>query len=275
MSFKFNDEIGTNILYFTSKCNLACSYCYEKKDREKLEKLNKQFVISKEDIDDFFKNLIEREGLESQSNVVLFGGEPTLVFDLVEYAVQKGVSMKKNIFYNLTTNGLWMSKYDNFKRVKNLQSITENRLAVEISYDVSGNFLRVDKNGKSHLDKTLKAIELCEKENINYRIRYTVQPANYKNIKKDIAYLTIKYPNARRIVVSVAYSDLDKEDFFSKYQSKNKVQKPLCGLVCDVCDYCKPIEYTYYYAKDGKQLKVKKGTQKEFNHFTKEGNNAK
>ena len=63
-----------HMLYVTTKCNLDCDYCYEQKDRNKLNK-HKELTIP--EIDEYLSQLNKIEP-DVQSKVVIFGGEPFL-----------------------------------------------------------------------------------------------------------------------------------------------------------------------------------------------------
>lgn len=134
-----------NFYFITNKCNANCSYCFVPHDN---------YVMTKEDID----NLVVPEDGDN----VIYGGEPTLYPDLVEYLIQK--LNNKNVY--LYTNGSNVSflqtlkdvkiyvNYDAYKYVlhKNVEDILQydwifTMAPSNLSYvvDVYNDFLKYDK----------------------------------------------------------------------------------------------------------------------------------
>ena len=109
------------IIHLTEKCNLNCTYCYEKRR-------NKD--ISFEDI----KHLIDYEISQKQkySIIIFYGGEPLLqkniIKDTIEYINSK--KAKTNFYYGITTNGTLLD--DDF-----INYMKENKF-VNIAYSIDG-----------------------------------------------------------------------------------------------------------------------------------------
>ena len=79
------------IALLTNQCNLACPYCFEKRDVQMMSL-------------DTAKKLVDFVAPQNSPHITLFGGEPTLMWDsiivpLTNYAEEKGVRL------NMTTNG--------------------------------------------------------------------------------------------------------------------------------------------------------------------------
>ena len=76
----------------TNKCNLKCSYCYERH-------LNTEYGCIKDDVKEKIADFIKSQG---DANVLyLFGGEPLLYKDIVKYYCEN-INARK---YVITTNG--------------------------------------------------------------------------------------------------------------------------------------------------------------------------
>jgi len=76
-------------LHLTNKCNLLCSYCYNKTDRETKIKLEKRGLVSPTMGTEEFKELIEKIIRYGVRRVLFTGGEPLLrpdALELVEFA---------------------------------------------------------------------------------------------------------------------------------------------------------------------------------------------
>ena len=77
MGRTFNLEINT-----TKKCNMSCTYCFEKETIKKANIEEKKSIIQPEEIVKFLENNITYlNKTYSSLNVSLWGGEPTLNMD--------------------------------------------------------------------------------------------------------------------------------------------------------------------------------------------------
>jgi len=136
----------------TYGCNLKCTYCFEKKDRE-----NKLFandlinVYDKEvefDIDNFFNYLkntyqIESKEVISASTIKFHGGEPTLLpaedilylSKLWKEKYKQKFNIKKNIVYtNIVTNGIKIITNEDY--FNTLLKDEEINLSMGLSFDL-------------------------------------------------------------------------------------------------------------------------------------------
>ena len=137
MSFEFQ-------LVLTEKCNLACKYCYMKKQ---------QVDMSQATFDNHFKMLPDILSYYQQHNynAALFGGEPLLNWELIEYITPILNSDKKCASIIMMTNGLLLK--DEYKR----KFIEKNNISISLSFDGLWNKEnRPLANGESSLDKYLK-----------------------------------------------------------------------------------------------------------------------
>ena len=88
---------GVNVLYFTNRCNLACTYCYE-------DLMGRpEQILSKEDIRKSVDEIIAREPADQQTLFVMFGGEVTLQWENALYCMEYAYSKKKNVHFNIET----------------------------------------------------------------------------------------------------------------------------------------------------------------------------
>jgi len=122
-------DSGVNVLYFTNKCNLACTYCYEDLPGRPPQ------ILSKEDIKKSIDRVIEREDPNSQTLFVLFGGEATMEWDNVCYAMNYAYTKKKNVHFNLNTNGIRYLKQSFIEETKNNFFYKKNLLSIDVSFD--------------------------------------------------------------------------------------------------------------------------------------------
>ena len=274
----FSQKQKSNILYLTNQCNLNCDYCYQKDDRVI------KYTITKEEIDEFFASLCVSEK-DKVSTVVIFGGEPTLekelinyIFDLTDSITQK---TDKRFALSMTTNGIAFSDFNYYTDFKERVSRLKNHFSLEISYDGKGQDRRVFKNGTSSrciVENVLKYVKVDA-------IRYTIHKDNYDSALEDIISLCMEYP---KIVVNFYEQELDS--VFSGLKSKDlpfevsstqeykeylkkrfeyiftRLKKPICHLACKTCMGCNYEEFDGINYNSKFEVNENAG---EFNHFTK------
>ncbi|MCD6118892.1 4Fe-4S cluster-binding domain-containing protein, partial [bacterium] len=88
-------------LFVTRRCNFACKYCFiEGKDA-----LDTNTEVLRATV----KFLLKAMGNENEATILLFGGEPLLVFDtivdFVPYARREFMRAGKKASFSITTNG--------------------------------------------------------------------------------------------------------------------------------------------------------------------------
>lgn len=170
--------VKTSEFLITQKCNLNCTYCFEK---------NK----SRKDIDwEEFKEILRSEDFTSfpSSNIYIFGGEPLMNPEFIDTFVQyvdkhptMGSSIKQKlieaIVTNITTNGTLIDK-------TMLSLLKKYNCTVQVSLDGPKDLTeehRVDFNGKGCYDKVMANLELCRENNIKYSLHGVVDRSHYKD----------------------------------------------------------------------------------------------
>jgi uncharacterized protein len=131
-------------LVLTENCNLACTYCYIDQ---------KHNHMSKETFDAHYKMLPKIMEFYGQHtyNAALFGGEPFLNWELIEYITPILKNDPKCQFIIAMTNGLVLK--DDYKR----DYVQKNGIALSLSFDGLWNKQnRPLKTGGSSLDEYLK-----------------------------------------------------------------------------------------------------------------------
>jgi sulfatase maturation enzyme AslB (radical SAM superfamily) len=245
---------GVNVLYFTNKCNLACTYCYEDLPGRPPQ------IMTKEDIKRSIDVIIDREQPESQTLIVLFGGEATIEWENVCFAMEYAYSKKTNIHFNLTTNGIRYLKQDFIDATKNNFFYKQRLLSIDISFDGVGNGDRVTHNGKDSTPLMLQVFKKLLQNNIKYRIRYTIQHKNINSLYEDMSRI-VQVFKPTRLITSVAWETLTDEDMPKLEQMKNlmrddwinkKITIPVCELFCDMCNGCgERKELKTYFTDEG------------------------
>lgn len=245
---------GVNVLYFTNKCNLACTYCYEDLPGRPPQ------ILTKEEIKKSIDKIIAREDPQQQTLIVLFGGEATLEWDNVCFAMDYAYSLKKNVHFNLNTNGIKYLSQKFLKETTDNFFYKHGLLTIDVSFDGIGNGDRVFHNGKSSTSTMIEILKRLVLTGFRYRIRYTIQKNNIDFWYDDIRHL-IKTFRPQRVITSVAWTTLATEDMIKLQAGKtylrdlwinNKVIVPICSLFCDICSGCgERKEITSYFTDEG------------------------
>jgi len=231
---------GVNVLYFTNKCNLACTYCYEDLPGRPPQ------ILSKEDIVKSVDKILEREDPNQQTLIVLFGGEPTLEWENVCFAMNYAYSKKKNVHFNMTTNGVKYLSQDFIDLTKDNFFYKKKLLSIDVSFDGVGNKDRVFHNGMESTPFMVKIFKKLLENNFRFRIRYTIHKLNIRRASEDITKI-IKTFRPERLITSVAWDTLSEKDLKLLDSMKenlrlswinNEIQSPVCSLFCDICDGC-------------------------------------
>lgn len=245
---------GVNVLYFTNKCNLACTYCYEDLPGRPPQ------ILSKADIEKSIDEILERESPDHQTLIVLFGGEATLEWDNVCYAMNYAFRKKRNIHFNLASNGIRFLKQDFIDTVKHNFFYKRKLLSIDISFDGVGNTDRVTHNNKDSTPLMLKVFRNLLENGIEYRIRYTIHNKNIDNVYEDITRI-VKTFKPTRLITSVAWdllaqTDWEKLELAKKLLRDDWINKhisaPVCELFCDMCNGCgERKELKTYFSDEG------------------------
>lgn len=248
------NDTAVNVIYFTSRCNLACTYCYEE-----LQNKEKQ-VLTKEDIRKSIDDIIFREPPDQQTLFVLFGGEVTLEWDNAIYFMEYAYSKKKNVHFNISTNGIKFNDDEFIVNYKKLKFFLLGLTSLDISFDGIGNKERIDHTGNESTPILLQVFRKLQYYNVPFRIRYTIHKCNINMLYKDITMLSTKI-KAKRIITSIAWNTLSDNDIETLNSVKNKLLEdwklnkitiPICDIFCEACSGCKMNkELKTYFTTEG------------------------
>ncbi len=176
-----NSTSGITILVkpVSSKCNLACSYCFYK-DAVKHRNSQSEATMDSEISTDLVKQAFSIE--ESFVSFIFQGGEPLLAgldyyYNFLRLVKKYNI---KNIpvFYSIQTNGTLIT--DEW-----IHLFQTNDWLVDLSLDgcqEDHDFSRSDKSGKGSFLDVMKAINALKLAKVNYNILAVVTSENYQNI---------------------------------------------------------------------------------------------
>jgi uncharacterized protein len=229
-------------LHLTERCNLRCTYCYEKHGTRKLS----------------FEKAIQaiREcAWEPNSGIIFFGGEPLLCRDLIFRIIEWCESeWPHNFHYKVTTNGMLLD--DTF-----LQQAQQHSLQIAMSFDglpAAHDTFRVDACGTGSAGTLEPKLGLLLTHRPYAPIMMTVNPETVASFAEGVAWLYAK--GARYLICSLnhavnwdkrALAQLKKQYqrlaqwFLDRYQSGEKVyfspfDKAIASLlVPNYCNSCR------------------------------------
>ena len=270
-----------NIIYVTNQCNLKCPYCYER------NKENKKKVITKKEIQQYIKYMVENEPNQVSSTCII-GGEPTLEFDKMYYIFNefKKVRQKygKQIAYNFITNGTLLHKYTD--KLYEMTYSSEVFTSFEVSYDGSFQHIRT---GKSKIVE--KNLELLNKLNIPFGISYTITKNTMDIYLQDIIEILERFftsksnLNHKKIRINIDRSGIEQELGYKEGNAKYEAickdllksslylyslyEIPLCDFACASCMRCNKslFDGRHYTIPQQKELFEPLYTKNKFNHF--------
>lgn len=232
---------AVNVIYFTNQCNLACTYCYEDLQGRP------QQILSESDIESSIDTILARESdPNNQTLIVLFGGEATLEWEKVVHCMNYAFKKKKNIHFNLSTNGLRFLSQRFLNKVKDNYFYQMGFMSIDISFDGVGNKNRIFHNGMDSTKTMLKIFTKLNQNGVKYRIRYTIHALNVNYLYEDMTRI-IKTFKPQRLITSVAWSELDDNGLKQLDIIKNQLRAdwinksiaaPICELFCDMCNGC-------------------------------------
>ena len=157
-----------NLAYFilSEHCNLACKYCFVGSDAcgQGISSTKDMTPEIAEKALDVFARQLEQSSedyTEYESNIIFFGGEPLLKFDVLEYVARrvKELSESRPVLRNTSlaviTNGTLLNE----ERILKLDAMG---VAVSISIDgftEQANSMRVDKQGNETFERVVQVLE--------------------------------------------------------------------------------------------------------------------
>ena len=195
--------LTTMVLNVTSKCNLACTYCYEYgADRiaQTSAKPMPRFLdeqTARQSVDFMFR----RAGSNQIVYLTFFGGETLLNFKVLQstlvYARQRAAETGKHVEFSLTTNGTLL-------RPEIIEWLAENDVAVTISIDGPRELqdrFRVFHNGRGSYDVMMpKVKELLRRHTsrpIGARVTLTRQNLDvvgiFRHLTEDIGFREVGF----------------------------------------------------------------------------------
>jgi len=217
-------------LFLTEECNYNCDYC---------EHINKKGMMSKEVFDDLFKESLKKTKKDELISFTLFGGEPILNFELVEYILNKcnAIKNRRNISINMTTN---LSLLDD--RMKKTYKKYEDIISIDISLDGPKDIFEQKKKG-GNFENVIKNYEWIKN---NTKIKLGVSAVIDKEYLNK-TYDNIKFLYSLGFRNFSIYLNLDDLGFTKKYRENlSKELDKINNFIIDHLDEIEKIKLERY-----------------------------
>lgn len=164
--------IGVAYFLLTSACNYQCKYCFVESRME-----TKPQTFMNRDIADKAIELLKRNIQNHTIDILFYGGEPLLHFDILRYIVEEIERSKLDAVFSIITNGSIMSE-------PIAMFIKQHNIHVTISLDGHQDIndtLRIDNRGNGTYEKVISTIEKLKKHGIEIGISCTLSSHNKEN----------------------------------------------------------------------------------------------
>jgi uncharacterized protein len=178
--------LTTLVLNVTSKCNLACTYCYEYGEDRIVEQSRKPRFMNEETARQSVDFMFAEAGDSPLVHLTFFGGETLLNFKVLKsalaYAKERALALGKTVDTSLTTNATLL-------REEIIDWIVENDVGVTVSMDggrEQQDKFRVFTNGMGSYDIVLPNIRMLlerhRKRPVGARVTLTKQNLDVESI---------------------------------------------------------------------------------------------
>jgi uncharacterized protein len=182
--------LTTLVMNVTSKCNLACTYCYEYGDDKIVEQSRKPRFMNEETARQSVDFMFAESGDSPMVHLTFFGGETLLNFKVLRsalaYAHERATTLGKTVDASLTTNATLL-------REEIIDWIVENNVGVTVSMDggrEQQDRFRVFNNGMGSYDVVLPNIRMLlerhRRRPVGARVTLTKQNLDVEGIYRHL-----------------------------------------------------------------------------------------
>lgn len=158
VSFESMPQVDSFILGLTEQCNLRCTYCCYSGNYVNKRSHN-TVSMSTENIDDILA-FIDSFTSKRPIKIFLYGGEPLLKYDLVQYTFEKArVLLGNNVSFTVSTNGTTLSQ-------DKINWLVSNNIILALSIDGTKSYhdsYRVDAHGNGSYTRIYDALKYIKR----------------------------------------------------------------------------------------------------------------
>ena len=179
----------------TLDCNFSCPYCFETKEKGKMEENTIKNIIE----------FIKRQNHLNDIRITWFGGEPLLYPDVIE-KISEGLETACNIPVSakIITNGYFLNE----KNIALLEKAKVNTIQLTIDgMSDTHNKIKFTETDNNTFGTVLNNIDVFAKLNpsINLAIRVNIDKNNQKEFYQLYAFFRDRYPNNKNIFLVPAF----------------------------------------------------------------------
>ena len=154
VSFESMPQVDSFILGLTELCNLRCTYCCYSGNYVSKRSHN-TISMSIYDVDDILA-FIDSFTSKRPIKIFLYGGEPLLKYELVQYTIDKAHKLwPDNVIFTISTNGTTLSK-------ERIDWLVSNNITLALSIDGTESYhdsYRVDAQGNGSYTRVYDALK--------------------------------------------------------------------------------------------------------------------
>lgn len=185
------DKTNRVTIILSQLCNMECAYCYA-------HDAHSNDVIKKEQLKIVLDKVLQSEQKRKSFSFV-GGGEPTLTWDLFQWAVEyirKEQKAEDIVNIGLTTNGTLLDS-------NKIVFLKENMVNVSLSFDILPEIQNIKRPLRDTSKKSFECVDanlkMMLKIGINPRIRATITDDNLELMPQMVQYVIERYPQIKKI----------------------------------------------------------------------------
>jgi len=210
-------ELGVSYIIITDACNFRCKYCFIGGKYENFRPKFMSKVIARKAIDVIFKEI--KKSKRKYQKLVIYGGEPLLARDILEFIVKEVRRRDKSIKILTVTNGSLVDK-------KFAKFCKTHKILVSVSLDGPKKIndkMRIDANGKGTFEKIIRGYNILKKEGVNPSISCTVAEHNVEKLEEIMEWMIKKLDIDSigfNILMGRLFSDMSTKELSEKTSKK-------------------------------------------------------
>lgn len=182
-SGKYLNKSLTLTIAPTLDCNMACPYCYEKRQKNRMEEHIREVTY------DFVESYLEKNGCKT-FHTTWYGGEPLLELDIIYEMSERFIKIcdNKKVKYtaSIVTNGVLLEK-DVAKKLREDCNVLRAQITID-GLPEYHNKRRILIDGRDSFGIIVENIENC-KNLMDITVRVNVDKNNIENIEQLTDYL--------------------------------------------------------------------------------------
>lgn len=215
------NRLSSLYIYLTDQCNLNCMHCWQSAPLEgEGTKTSLKFGECKNFLDDTLPL-----GLR---DITFSGGEPLLNGEFEKFV---DYFHKNEILMTIETNGILIP----YK--KNLETIKNNNIYCAVSLDgVTPETHNQYRNSKDAFQRTIKSLDLLEKEKINFQVIMAISKFNYHELVPLLDFINDRYKYCNTFKINVVATigraeEMDKKDLVFHADEFSQITEDISEII--------------------------------------------